>query len=400
MPASLKNDCPVCGNLDVEAFLKIPQVPVYCNVLWPSKAEAVDAPKGDLDLAYCGKCGHVFNRAFDPGLMEYTGNYENSLHFSARFQEFAEALVAGLTERYDLRDKDIVEIACGKGDFLRMLCEGGKNRGVGFDPSYEPDREVDTAAQGFEVVCDYYSEKYASQKADFICCRHALEHIQDAAAFMKSIRASVGDRDTAVYFEVPNVLYSLKDLGIWDFIYEHTSYFSDASLARCFQEAGFAVERCEEAFGGQYLGIEARPGDQSSDADAERLAEIEGYVHAIPGDFAEKSSLWQKKLGELELAGGKAAIWGGGSKGATFLNLMAARTRVVPCVVDINPHKQGKFVPGTGQVVISPCQLADYDVDLIIVMNPLYLEEIGKQVAELGISAEILAEGQITAAGS
>lgn len=397
MMAPLKNDCPVCGNGETHAFLAIPQVPIYCNVLWNSEDEALAAPKGDLDLAFCPDCGHVFNRAFDPGLMEYTGNYENSLHFSARFQEYAEALAADLMKRYDLRGKDIVEIACGKGDFLHMLCGGGKNRGVGFDPSYEPEREGEAGPDGFHVVQDYYSEKYLDQKADFICCRHALEHIQDGTEFMKSIRASIGERpDTVVFFEVPNVLWSLKDLGIWDFIYEHTSYFSDASLARCFQEAGFTVERCYEAFGGQYLGIEARPMETVAVAsNSKRVAEIQGYVKAIPGDFEKKRSSWIKKLSLLEKSGRKAAVWGGGSKGATFLNLMAAKTSVVPCVVDINPHKQGKFVPGMGQKVISPQELSGYDVDLIIVMNPLYLEEIRRGVETLGITAEILAEGQI-----
>jgi hypothetical protein len=104
MSAQVRSRCPVCDADEVKGFLEIPRVPVYCNVLWPSREEALAAPRGDLDLAYCGGCGHVFNRRFDPGLVEYTGDYENSLHYSPRFQEYADKLAADLIARHDLHD--------------------------------------------------------------------------------------------------------------------------------------------------------------------------------------------------------------------------------------------------------------------------------------------------------
>ncbi|MCA9990344.1 MAG: hypothetical protein KDE29_05015, partial [Anaerolineales bacterium] len=110
----------------------------HCNVLWPTPAGARQAPRGDIQLHFCPTCGHVFNADFDPALMAYDQAYENSLHFSDRFQQYATALASDLVARYGLQGKDIVEIGSGQGDFLQLLCELGQNRGVGFDPSYDP----------------------------------------------------------------------------------------------------------------------------------------------------------------------------------------------------------------------------------------------------------------------
>jgi len=398
MSAQVRSRCPVCDADEVKGFLEIPRVPVYCNVLWPSREEALAAPRGDLDLAYCGGCGHVFNRRFDPGLVEYTGDYENSLHYSPRFQEYADKLAADLIARHDLHDKDIVEIACGKGDFLKQLCRLGGNRGYGFDPSYEPEREGDADDAAITFVRDYYGDAYADYHADFICCRHALEHIPPATEFLSGLRLSVGDRpETVVFFEVPNSLYSLRDLGIWDFIYEHPSYFCTTSLAASFRLAGFEVQATREAFGGQFLCIEAmpgRPGQTVAVAGEEaELATVAGYVRELPEAYGTYRERWRRRLQEMAAAGRTAAVWGGGSKGVTFLNVLDAGPEI-SCVVDINPHKQGKFVPGTGQPVVGPEALRDDPPDAIIVMNPLYRAEIGRMVAEIGVTADILDVGE------
>jgi 2-polyprenyl-3-methyl-5-hydroxy-6-metoxy-1,4-benzoquinol methylase len=403
MNANGLEHCPVCGSREIAGFLEIAQVPVYCNVLWPTRREALAAPQGNLALASCNACGHVFNRRFDPGLVDYSVEYENSLHYSPRFQQYAEKLARDLIHRHDLHGKTVLEIACGKGDFLGLLCELGDNRGYGFDPSYEPGRDKEdgtaTGAAKIEFVQDYYGPDYAGYEADFVCCRHALEHIPQATEFLRDLRTSLGDRhETVVFFEVPNSLYSLRDLGIWDFIYEHPSYFCAESLTRAFVLAGFTVLDVQEVYGGQFLTIEAKPrpggdndagepaGQETTTAGAEAVA---GYVRALPARYQELVASWRSRLDELAAVGRQAAVWGGGSKGVTFLNILRARDEV-SCVVDINPHKQGGHVPGTGQQVVAPEHLRDDRPALIIVMNPLYREEIGGMVADLGIDADIV----------
>ena len=78
--------CPVGQTDDVVVFLEIPGVPVLCNVLSATPEEARAVPRGDLRLGFSPASGHVYNYAFDPALLAYSQAYENSLHFSPRFQ--------------------------------------------------------------------------------------------------------------------------------------------------------------------------------------------------------------------------------------------------------------------------------------------------------------------------
>jgi hypothetical protein len=59
-------------------------------------------------------------------------------------------------------------------------------------------------------------------------------------------------------------------------------------------------------------------------------------------------------------------------------------------VVDINPERQGQYLPATGQVVVSPQHLAEYRPDTLIITNPTYTNEIERQVQQLGVACEFL----------
>lgn len=380
---------PVCPESDVLPLIEMKQVPVHCNVLWPTRGEAINAPRGDIRLGYLPGCGHTCNLDFDPSLMEYTQEYENSLHFSPRFQEYATALAEGLIAKYDLHDKDIVEIGAGKGDFLIMMCSKQGNRGWGYDPSYVP--EEGYTAPNVTFVQDFYTEKYTHQRADLIVCRHVLEHIEDPDAFIAQVRRAVGDQKSVVFFEVPNSLWTLRQGGIWDVIYEHCSYYSPLSLAYLFQRHGFKVLAVNEVFGGQFLTIEAVPDDGADlpqDASVE-LAQLTADARSFAAHYQTKRDEWQARLAALAAAGKRGVVWGAGSKGVTFLNAMATGDEIA-AVVDINPRKQGKYVPGTGQQIVPPLELVNIRPDFVIIMNANYRDEIGKMLADIGISADIL----------
>jgi SAM-dependent methyltransferase len=386
-----EHPCPVCGNNTMEELLFLPGVPTHCNLLWESKGQALTAPHGDLRLGFCRVCGHVYNLAFDPSLMEYTQAYENSLHFSPRFQAYAEALAVRLIDQYGIREKDVIDIGCGKGDFLALLCNKGDNRGFGFDPSFVPEIMEKASAERMTIIRDFYSPRYAGYQADLVTCRHVLEHIQSPRDFVRNVRTSVGSRtSTIVFFEVPNVMYTLRDMGIWDLIYEHCSYFSASSLAVLFSGCGFKTREQSELYDGQFLGIDVAPGNPVG----EPLPDVRGHVTAMADDgaaFAEnyrrKVDGWRKTF-DAHIERRKIVVWGGGSKGVMFLNTL--RPEMVDYMVDINPRKQGMFVAGTGQEIVSPEFLRDYRPDTIIIMNPIYREEIRGQLKNLGVRAEIL----------
>ncbi len=383
--------CPVCIRPGARSLLEMRGVPICCNVLWETRAEAEQAPVGEIQLKYCANCGHVFNAAFDPGLISYTEDYENSLHFSARFQAYADWLAKHLVETYDIRGRTVVDIGCGKGDFLATICAAGGNRGYGFDRSYSSERATHRKDLDLTFVRDFYSERHAALAADLICCRHVLEHLADPGALVQQVRTAAGrGRETIVYFEVPNGLYTLRDLGIWDLIYEHCSYFSPASLGSLLRNNGFQVLDVLDLYEGQYIGIVCRPGAaevRPGQAPAP-TGDAAAHAAAFAARFRRKVKEWQASLDLLRWQGRRTVVWGGGSKGVTFLNLLS--TPLVEFMVDINPRKLGRHVAGTGQQVIAPEQLVEYRPDVVIVMNPVYRQEIRDKLDALGLSPELL----------
>ena len=386
--------CPVCHEDSLSIFWEALDLPVHCNLLWPSREAALHAPKGDISLGLCGSCGMIYNVAFDPNLMEYAETYETSLHFSPHFQEYAEWLASRLLERFHLNDKTIIEIGCGKGEFLSLLCKEGRNRGIGFDPSFDGNREGLETTNHITFIRDFYSEKYATtDPADLVCCRQVLEHLDSPHDFLENIKRTIGGRgDTTVFFEVPNGLYTFRDMGIWDIIYEHCSYFAACSLARVFTENHFHILELYETFGGQFLCVEATPIDRpvsSQNDQSEEAKTVADLAFKFAEKYREKVEHWEQYLRRMAQQGKRMVVWGAGSKGVTFLNTLKGADHI-ECVVDLNPHKHGKFVAGRGQHIVPPSFLDDYQPHIIIVMNPNYLDEIRHMVGHLKDIPEIV----------
>jgi len=389
MPSKPRSTCPVCGSGDCRSFFELGQVPVNVCVQWATRREAIDCPRGRIDLFFCGNCGFIWNAAFDALRLDYTQAYENSLFFSPLYEEYSTKLAQRLIDRYNLRGKDVIDIGCGKGDFLFLLSRLGNSRGTGFDTSYEG---ADGAAdERVTIVRDLYSKKYAGYKADLICSRYVFEHIEQPAAFLRTIREAIGDnRDTVVYFEVPNVSLILRDLSVWDIIYEHCSYFGMSSLRFVFGLCGFDVLDAYESYGGQFLGLEARPaaGAEPPRGDAGGIA---GDVGRFVAEYRRQVETWQGRLEAARRAGKKTVLWGAGAKGVSFLNMLEAAAGT-EYVVDINHRKHGKHIAGTGQEIVGPDFLRGYRPDIVIITNPIYREEIAATVNRLGIDPELLVQ--------
>src|SRR5690606_21428254 len=125
---------------------------------------------------------------------------------------------------YEVRGKNVIEIGCGKGDFLNLICERGNNIGIGIDPAYVAGRTKQNPNVTF--IKEFYSEKHGELAADVIICRHTMEHIYNISDFVKILRKSIGEKnDVIVLIEVPNVIRILKMSAFWDVFYEHCSYF-------------------------------------------------------------------------------------------------------------------------------------------------------------------------------
>ncbi|EGJ33311.1 MULTISPECIES: class I SAM-dependent methyltransferase [Moorena] len=393
-PISLSEHiCPNCGNQGLSLFYEVHNVPVHSCLMMSTEEEALDFPCGDVVLGFCEDCGFITNVSFDPRWSAYAPNYEDQQSFSPTFNQFALDLANHLIDKYDLHNKDIIEIGCSKGDFLLLLCELGNNRGVGIDPSAVVGRVHSEAADRVTFIQDYYSERYAEYVGDFICCRHTLEHIYPTAEFISTVRRSIGDRlNTVVVFEIPDTIRVLKDLAFEDIYYEHCSYFTPGSLARLFRNCGFEVTDLYRAYGEQYLLIETRPVTIPSEKVhplEESLEEVTQHVKNFTNEISKKLENWKQHLEQIHAQGKRVVVWGSGSKCVAFLTTLDT-TDKIEYVVDINPHRHGKFIPGVGKKIMAPEFLKQYKPDQVIVMNSIYCDEIQQMLDKMGVTTEVI----------
>jgi SAM-dependent methyltransferase len=386
------SSCPNCGGIGLDPFYQVSDIPAHSVMLMHTREQAIGYPRGDLRLGFCHSCGFITNTLFDATLNEYSPEFEETQHFSQKFDQWARQLVDRLVRDYDIRSKDVIEIGCGKGEFLALLCEAGDNRGIGIDPGCIPGRLHGAGAAKMRFIRDLYSEQYAHLPADVVCCRHTLEHIQPTREFMQMIRRVLGPRqDTLLFFEVPDATRVLRERAFWDIYYEHCTYLTAGSLARLFRSTGFEIIELVRDFGDQYLWITARPS-----ATTNRSLAIEDDLDTTAADVANfreqcapEIAGWGERIRELAASGRKPVIWGAGSKAVALLTTCAI-SHEIEYLVDINPHKAGKFLPGTGHIVVMPEDLRDYRPGVIIAMNPVYVDEIRARLTSSDLSAEVI----------
>jgi len=323
------------------------QLPIFQNRMYDSRAEAINCPKGDVELVEDLVSGLVRNAAFQPELMVYDAHYQNEQATSALFQAHLE-VVSDLIQTTMGREA-LVEVGCGKGYFLELLLKRGVDI-VGFDPTYEGDNPL--------VRREYFGPDLGMSGKGLIL-RHVLEHISDPVAFLRQLADANGNQGL-VYIEVPCFDWICENRAWFDVFYEHVNYFRLTDFNRMFGKVVYA----DRVFGGQYLAIVADLATlQDPKIDQiDRVNFPEDFTTAIPAEATK----------------GETVVWGGASKGVIFSLLCERAGFPVTTVIDINPAKQRKFLAATGLQVQSPQQaLAELpNGSTIYVMNPNYLEEI------------------------
>jgi len=383
------NVCPVCENNCATEFLRRNSVPVHQNLIMNSFDSAINITKGDLVLRYCRDCGFVFNGDFDENKLCYGAEYDNSQTHSPCFASYIDERIKSLLKDKNVVNSRIVEVGCGKGTFLKKLVEDSSrgNTGYGFDPSYEGDLTFCDGRLNF--IRDYYGPSYSGFKADVVICRHVIEHISRPVDLLRAVRQALSDSPGArVFFETPCVEWILSNKVVWDFFYEHCSYFSKNSITAAFETAGFEVIEVKHVFGGQYMWLEARPSNAIA-----RGKLNSGHIPALAEKYRDDETrikkLWSDSIKKLARKA-KVAIWGAGAKGVTFANMIDEKRNLFECVVDLNQRKSGHYLPGTGHPIISFREIPHYGVKYAVLMNPNYREENQKLIDESNIGIELV----------
>lgn len=346
--------------MSAKELFRLEAVPVFQNRVYDAEQEARQCARGDVILVEDESTGLIHNAAFDGSKLVYDSFYQNEQALSPSFARHIDAVLA-LCACY-FKGLSIVEIGCGKGYFLNRLRDAGY-AAKGVDPAYEGDSP--------HIVREAFNPD-AGLQADAVVLRHVLEHVPNPLDFLADVARTNGGKGV-IYIEVP-CLDWIADRRAWhDVFYEHVNYFRLAD----FQAMFATVHEAGRLFGGQYLYVFADLATLRSPRPRP------GGPFRFPPDFTDGVGRFARAASAEDDR--RRAIWGAGAKGVMFAHHMTQAGVAFGHLIDINPAKQGKFIPGTGHGVLAPRDaMARMSAgDLVYVMNPNYLDEIAGQAKGL-----------------
>jgi hypothetical protein len=382
--------CPLCNSKECTEILSISNLPVHSHQLFKTAEAALKVNKGEIHLTYCTDCTHIFNRSFDPALINYNVSYENALHFSPVFRNYETKLAQNLINKYNLRGKSIADMGAGDGHFLKTICVLGQNTGLAIDSSAVA---IDDPVRNIEIIntsiIDYDFEK----EVDFISCRHVLEHIYDVDKFLKNLALQLRKNNVGIqlYFEVPNADYMIDNQSYFDILYEHCHYFTSDSLKNVFGNNGFHVDAIYTGYEKQFLCIEASLANEINP----KISTINTFakdrkdaIKKFGNKFKSTIANFKENVLKLKDLNKKMVLWGAGSKGITLLNLL--NDPKIRYVVDINVRKHHHYISGTDIKIVPPDFLISYRPSIVIITNSIYKKEISQFLEKMQIYSKII----------
>ena len=378
-------NCPICGAQEFIDFFQAKDIPAQDGVVWPTQDSAINAQIGEINLVCCHQCSYIFNKAHDSQKITFL-DYDFSLHYSSTYQQFNKAVIENLIKRHHLQHKTILDVGCGKGHFLVELCQSGHNKGIGIDPSYEHPPGLIYDPEQVTFIKDYFTERYSNLSVDFIACRHVIDELERPVDFLTLLKSSLRENPhSAIYLEIPNALKTFSESLIWNIGYAKRSWFTPYSIIYLLQLAGYKAVNVEEVLGGDYLAIDAYPDFSSGDFKEIELDKPFQYFQNFAISYQNGLQKWKQVLDNWAEKKYSIALWGAGMRGVNFLSHFSAIENLA-LVIDINPLRQGKFLPKSGYLVSPPVALKDQAVDVILISNATYKNEIISQARDLGFS--------------
>ncbi|MHC9541069.1 MAG: class I SAM-dependent methyltransferase [Vulcanimicrobiota bacterium] len=374
--------CRLCSEkVNTKALYKKQAVPVLNNVVYDSEKLAAECETGSISLVQCHRCGLIFNCDYDENRITYDSRYDSSRSHSPTYSGYLDYLAGLFSERLTCESR-VVEIGCGNGDFLKKLSDLSGCHAEGYDGSYSGPPQ-----HGGKVFFsrDAYLRDGRDKPFNMLILRHVLEHIPYLSRFFREISQSLPFTDDSVLLiEVPDFEWILERGTYFDITYEHCNYFLSSTLVECSAQMGFGLERTMKAYDNQYIVFEAnRAKTNTLPVSISGLTKKEAAVR-----FKKARRRFFKKILSLK----NICVWGASGKGAIFLSDLPGYLRKkVRYAIDINPSKQGKFLPGSGIKIVDPGDLMKLrHKPAIIIMNEVYRREIKKRVASMGIAASFI----------
>ena len=350
------NKCRFCKDvLPEKPLLKLFNMPESAQN-FPTKFTLTNDKGIDLEIYQCKSCGLV-QLAIEP--VPYYRDVIRAAAFSQEMREFRLKQFKYFVDRYNLQGKKVIEIGCGKGEYLELMNQSGA---LAFGLEHLLESVEFCKQKGLKVERGFIessSYKLKNRPFDAFFILNYLEHIPDINSFLKGIANNLRD-DAIGLMEVPNFNMILEKRLFSEFIPDHLYYFTKKTLTRVLETNGFEVLECKEIWYNYIISTIVRKRKQIN------LSHFYNYQNKIKRDL--EAFIAQYK---------NVAVWGAGHQALAVLSLTNI-SKQIKFVIDSAPFKQGKFTPATHLPIVAPEIIKNDPVDAIIVMAASYSDEVIK----------------------
>jgi len=351
---SKNKKCRVCGNnLYEEPLLSYENMPKAAQYL-PDK-NALKSDKGvDLEVCQCSGCGLV-QLSNDP--VPYYKEVIRAAGISEEMMAFRKKQFTDLVEKYSLKGKKVIEIGCGRGEYLSIMARTGV-KAYGLEQGKDAVRQC--LSQGLNV-----SRRIKDGPFDAFYILSFLEHLPKPSRTLREIGDNLTDHAIGLV-EVPNFDMIIRKKLFAEFIGDHLLYFTRDTLATTLRSNGFNIIECNEVWHDYIISAVVRKRGRLdlscfSDQQTKLKTEIDGYISR----FKDK----------------RVAIWGAGHQALALISLLELEDKI-KYVVDSATFKQGKYTPATHLPIVSPAMLDSDPVDAVIVMAASYSDEVARIIQQ------------------
>ena len=349
-----------------------------------------------LKVVVCESCWLVQAEAYSRAAELFNEEYAYFSSFSSQWLRHAESYVSDMAERFGLDGESfVVEVASNDGYLLQYV----KDRGIrclGIEPT------ASTAAasriKGIDTIEEFFGVELAArlaadgQQADLMAANNVLAHVPDINDFAKGFVVLLKPHGVAT-FEFPHLLNLIEEAQFDTIYHEHFSYLSLNTVNTIFAANGLSVFDAEEhpTHGGS-LRVFAQRADTGRHPRTNRLGDLmEKELRAgmrgaaFYADFQAKAEKVKDDflafLIEARRGGKKVAAYGAAAKGNTLLNFAGVRPDLLSYVVDKNPAKQGKFMPGSRIPIVEEARIRKGKPDYIVILPWNLAAEITGQLS-------------------
>lgn len=358
-------------------------------------AEQLEEPEMyyPLKVYTCHKCFLVQVDEYKKSDSIFDSSYVYFSSYSRSWLEHARKYTEKMIERFGFNESSqVIEIASNDGYLLQYFLE--KNIPVlGIEPTANT-AEV-AKSKGINSIIDFFGVRLAKElyskeiKADLLLGNNVLAHVPDIVDFTGGLKILLNDKGV-VTMEFPH-LVQLMENNQFDTIYhEHFSYLSFTTVNAIFADAGLEMFDVEEipTHGGSLRIYAGHPGSYLVSARVKSLLDkekekginnIDYYKGFQQRAFTIKTSFLDFLVNQKKMSK-KVAAYGAAAKGNTLLNYCGVKGDLIDFVVDANPHKQNKYLPGSHLPVLTEQVLKEQKPDYVIIFPWNIKDEVQVQL--------------------